>query len=99
MSKNKFEEHLDAARIAFDLLLFLPIFISNIAGIFSKDLIAENPLYFPVIFIIDIIYIAMYYSNVKDRDYRGEGMLYLVLLIILGFSLIGMSIAYVLTIL
>ncbi|WP_339182730.1 hypothetical protein [Oceanobacillus sp. FSL W7-1293] len=99
MSKNKFEEHLDAAGIAFDLLLFLPIFISNIAGIFSKDVFAENSLYFPAIFIIDMIYIAVYYSNVKDKEYRGEGMLYLVLLIILGFSLIGMSIAYALTIL
>lgn len=71
----------------------------NIAGIFSKDVFAENPLYFPAIFIIDMIYIAVYYSNVKDKEYRGEGMLYLVLLIILGFSLIGMSIAYALTIL
>lgn len=49
MSKNKFEEHLDAAGIAFDLLLFLPIFVSNLAGIFSKDVFAENPLYFPAI--------------------------------------------------
>ncbi|CEI82299.1 hypothetical protein BN997_02160 [Oceanobacillus oncorhynchi] len=55
MSKNKFEEHLDAAGIAFDLLLFLPIFVSNLAGIFSKDVFAENSLYIPVIFIIDII--------------------------------------------
>ncbi|UUI03967.1 SRPBCC family protein [Oceanobacillus jeddahense] len=94
MNKNKLKKHVYAAGIAFDLLVYLPVFISNLAGIFSKSLFREKSLFFPAIVIIDVVMSVHYYSNIKDSEYQGEKTLYFVLLSILSASLIGLVISY-----
>lgn len=96
MKRSSTDEHITAAGIAFNLVVFLPIFLSNLVGIFSETFFTENKLFFPGLLLVDMVMLALYYSNFKDRVTHGEGIYYVVLSLLLSIGLIGMIVSYVL---
>lgn len=96
MKKKSADEHLTLAGIAFNIVLFIPVFLSNLVGIFSEIVFTENKLFFPGLLLIDIVILALFYSNFKDRVYRGEGIYYVILSSLLTIGLIGITVSYIL---
>lgn len=86
---HRVEEHLTAAGMAFDIILFLPIFLTNLVGVFSGSFFNESKLFFPAVLLIDIIILALFYSNLRKRKNLGEAILYISLLALLFISFVG----------
>lgn len=78
------QEHVAAAAISYIILL-----LTNLVAIFGKSYFYESKLFFPVIILGNIIMISLLYSNFKNREYRGEGIIYMVLFSLLIVSLLG----------
>ena len=90
--KNKTDEHLTAAEMAFELMLFLPVFLTNLVGIFKEGFFDENKLFFPGLLVVDVIMFVLFYYNFKDRTYRGENIYRVILLLVVIVCLIGIII-------
>ncbi|WYP27516.1 hypothetical protein NSQ54_05245 [Alkalihalobacillus sp. FSL W8-0930] len=72
-------------------ILFLPIFLMNLVGIFDRSYFADNSIYFVVVAALDLILIMLFYSNITTS--KGfEKFLYIVLSSILTLCLISCSI-------
>lgn len=96
MAEENVEEHLTGAGMAFNLMFFLPVFLTNLVGIFSETFFLENKWFFPALLVVDVIFLLLYYSNFKKRKYRTEAIYYSVLLLLLGAGTVGVIVSYIL---
>jgi len=91
--QEKQNEHLSGALLAFILLMFIPVFLSNLIFTFSPDLMGTGWKHFFVVLVIDLVLIWSYASSLKDIEYRIEKVLYLVLLSLIVVGALSISIA------
>ncbi|GEK59893.1 hypothetical protein CHL76_14285 [Marinococcus halophilus] len=91
--QEKQNEHLSGALLAFILLIFIPVFLSNIIFAFSPELMGNSWKNFFVVLVIDLVLIWSYASSLKDVEYRIEKVLYLVLLALIIVGALSISIA------
>ncbi|MFB5664036.1 hypothetical protein [Alteribacillus sp. HJP-4] len=85
-SKERQNEHISGALLAFVLLIFIPVFLSNIIFTFNPESMGNGWTNFMVVLFIDIVLIFSYVSSLKDVEYKIEKILYssLTVLMILG---------------
>lgn len=91
--KEKQNQHLSGALLAFILVIFIPVFLSNIIFTFSPALMGNSWKHFFVVLVVNLVLIWSYASSLKDVEYRIEKVFYLVLLSLIIAGMFSISIA------
>lgn len=92
-AQTKQNEHISGALLAFILLIFIPIFLSNMIFVFNPALAGDGWKNFSVVLMINLVLIWSYSAGLKDAEHRAEKIFYSVLLFLMTAGILAIVIS------